>query len=222
MNYEFLKGKVVLLNAPPGAGKDVAATALQIFSSFHLYIPCDHLRFKEVLYEETAKYFGVNLEWLKDFATDRATKEVPTELLKVAADDYKLLQDICECRSVPDMQYIYISPRQALIFTSEVIIKPSKGSKYFGEKAAEKINLETFSVFSDSGFDEELLPIVAKVGKENVVVVKFTGQGSYDFLNDSRDWLNVPEGVKTLRMTNDSSVAEFVKDLLSKLGNIYV
>lgn len=211
--YKFT-GKVLLCNAPPNAGKDSITEALC------KALGSSHSEFKEELYKATANLFKVPYGVLRGLAVDRETKEEVNDLLYLTIPQYNRL-----CRvtggefAEAEEEMAFITPREALIYTSEVHIKPMYGKTYFGEKAAEAMDLEKGAIFSDSGFNEEMMPIIEKVGKDNVYVVKFTREGADDFEGDSRDWLEVPKGVACLETTNDGTIQELADEILSWLEN---
>jgi hypothetical protein len=80
-----------------------------------------------------------------------------------------------------------LSPREALIFVSEQIIKPAYGDDFFGIAAAQTL-VEGINVFSDGGFVPEVKALVGAVGYDNVLVIRMMREGC-SFDNDSRSYL---------------------------------
>lgn len=157
--------KVIILNGPPGCGKDTLAThILHHYSRFPACI--DIATVKAGLFEEVYEHFGIytqeQKEIIQEAASSRVLKEEPHFLLSG------------------------MSPRQALIHVSEDICKPMYGNSYFGELAAQRIH-DLYSevvIFSDGGFIEE----VSALAEENeVYVIGLHGRG--DFEGDSRSYL---------------------------------
>jgi hypothetical protein len=209
-----LKNKVVILNAPPSAGKDTVANALCTLTG------ATHSRFKHHLYLCTASLFKMPLERFMGLAEDTIDKEVPhKELILSNANYTKLCEHTKKNRAFTvDKEFnVHISPREALIFTSEVAIKPLMGNAYFGEAAASYITQSTGNIFSDGGFQEELSPIIKTVGSRNVYVVQFTREGSESFDGDSRNWLDVSEVLPSSNLlitTNNGTIDEIVNEIL--------
>lgn len=157
----------VILNGPPGCGKDTLAEAIGKYNFIHR-------SFKKQLYIETARHFGVELEAFIAEATDRKRKEMPWFPLYQYTPQGNLERTL--------------TPREALIYVSEELIKPTEGKDFFGKAAAEaclKDNVR-WAVFSDGGFEEEIEPLVEAFGQ--VVVVRLHREG-YTFEGDSRRYL---------------------------------
>lgn len=181
---------VVILNGPPNSGKDASASFM---SQFHYAeIPFVHSEMKHQLVALTKLIWNVSDEDWEHMYT-RENKELPNELLGG------------------------LSPRNALIQTSEEVIKPVYGRDYFGIAAARSLQNNTITVFSDGGFVEELLPIVNAVGVDNVLVIRIHREGC-DFSKDSRDYL--PDGVAgtTVDLYNDGSLEDFEVQVLEKIS----
>lgn len=120
----------------------------------------EHCEFKKALFIETVKQFDVTMDWFMDGYDDN--KEEPA----VELQGY--------------------SKRNALIYTSENIIKKKYGNDYFGLKAAEQIQDKTKVVFSDGGFDSEIYPVLAL--DPELFLIKIYRDG-YTYDNDSRNYI---------------------------------
>lgn len=204
------KQKVILLNGPPNSGKDVSALILK-----DLFAEGEHRAFKDVLYQETAKYFNVDLGWLTSMATDRTTKEAPTRelfdrtlnpLVRFALFLFSFVRPVG------------FSPRQALIHVSENIIKPRFGDTYFGLKLLSTILASgaNYTFVSDSGFLKELIPLVD--AELDVTVIRLHREGC-DYLGDSRRYLEDEElkdlGIRVIDIKNDGTIADLREKLLN-------
>ena len=144
-----------------------------------------HLSFKHQLFKETINEFDVDTIWFMDGFDNRATKERPEEDLRG------------------------LSRREAMIHTSENVIKPKFGKSYFGNQVARNINISTDYAISDGGFVEEIEPLLAKVGEDNVILVQLIRDGC-SYSTDSR------------RYFNGSVVETFVSGTISEMESEYI
>lgn len=178
-----------------------------------------HLSFKYVLFKETISFFGVDKEWFMDGYNDRSIKERPEDLLDG------------------------MSRREAMIYVSEVITKPAFGQDIFGVHVASEVEDGKNYAISDGGFEDELVPLINRVGADNIVLVQLTREGC-DYSSDSRRYFNgkpikeyvihsptninadhvLPNEfpVRTYRVHNNGSVEEFhqiLHDIYEKENN---
>lgn len=160
--------KIVILNGPPGCGKDTIA--IQLVDYFNLLHgkKARFSQFKDAVYRETQKYYGIPDSEM-DIFTDRLKKETPNNLLG------------------------FISPRQALIHVSESVIKPVHGQAFFGKESLKFVdkhakNFDMF-IFADGGFIAE----VDELRKHHEVLVIRLHNGNMDFKGDSRRYLTDEE-----------------------------
>lgn len=137
--------------------------------------------FKERLTTLTQMIHNVSSEWWEENYT-RELKEKPSERL------------------------MGLSPREALIKVSETVIKPNYGKDYFGKAAAESLE-EGINVFSDGGFKEEIIPLMDKVGSDNITIIRIA-RPNCSFDGDSRNYLEIPS-INTVDVNNDGSLEEF-------------
>lgn len=184
--------KVVVFNAPPGSGKDEACKRLKHCQWFYdkkegtSHKPY-HKEFKSKLFSITREVFSVSKEEWDEHYT-RELKEVPWNKLNG------------------------LSPRQALIFVSEDIIKPNFSKLYFGESLAKSLD-HGINVVSDGGFDDEMIPIIQAVGKENILVIKIKREGC-SFEGDSRSYLNTDKlRIMETWIDNNDSLDVFLKNV---------
>mgnify|MGYP000138124247 CR=1 FL=1 len=182
-----LRGKVILMNGPPNAGKDFATEKLVAATD------ADHREFKDILHNIAIAMTGLSREKYFEIYENKSWKEDPH----------------------PDL--LGMSPRGLLIWISEDVCKPKFGEQFFGMPAAGSVDIETGAVFSDSGFPEEVFPIANKVGAENVYVVRFSREGcsfegdSRNYLQPDQ----CPEGVKFIDLKNDGDINDFCRAILS-------
>ena len=162
--FGAVKGQLaVILNGPPGCGKDTLAKALsEVQPEFKV------TEFKEALYLKTADYYGHDLVEFTEAATDRVLKE---ELYYCPTKDL----------------YFPVTPREMLIQVSEVVIKPKYGDDYFGLAAGKTaLSRGPFAVFSDGGFDQEVDALLEYFN--HVLVIQLHRDG-YTFEGDSRNYI---------------------------------
>jgi hypothetical protein len=180
---------IYILNGPPNCGKDTIGDMLR---TKHNWLVS---QFKHDLYLETAKYYQVDVNWLKPMATNRIAKEIKSETL------------------------LGLTPRQALIHVSENICKPMFGQQYFGELAAKRVQdvseilkeqNDQPTVFTDGGFVAEAEEL-AKI--RNVVVLQLHGRGT--FQGDSRNFIEPKRGCKTYKLVlMDGCIKQAVADVM--------
>ena len=186
--------KVIVLNAPANSGKDFVA--LELIKHFGY----NHLEFKEPMYRIAQAITGLSEAAFFDIYNDREKKETVQP------------------------EFLGFSPRGLMIHISESFIKPTFGKEFFGNCLASKIIELGITVLTDSGFADELKPIVDKVGADNVHVIRFNRNGSKFESNDSRDYLDSSqfEQGKCPKFApfynNDSSINDFVDHILVNIG----
>lgn len=163
----------IVLNGPPGCGKDTIANGIV---SNRAYDFRKH-QFKDALYEHTAKHFAIDLDKFIHYASDRELKD-STSLAGLGGR----------------------TPREALIHVSEDIFKPREGNDYFGkaevnrlEKLYGDLDFRPNVVYPDGGFTAEVECIDAYY--DIVVVIRLHRTG-FDFSKDSRDYIHLPNTPK--------------------------
>lgn len=204
---------IVLLSGPPNSGKG--------FLAEHLIKRLGGVEkeFKASLYQHTAAYFGVDLDWFKIMTTDRIIKEIPLGQLMLPPREYIDLKMLLGQSGVAfDSQKSMISPREAMIFVSELVYKPKEGEDYFGLQAANTME-EGNNFVSDAGFAEEAEVQVTEFGVEDVLLVRIHREGT-TFEGDSRDYLDLDYlGVSTLDVDNNRDISEVVSDIAEFMAN---
>lgn len=183
---------VTILNGPPGSGKDTLADMLIEEAKAGGVKNVHHLRFKDVLYQETAEHFDVPIGYLIEVASDTIQKEKPLSVLQGK------------------------TPREALIHVSENIIKPLHGDDYFGRKTKEKmlslVSGDEFEinyfVISDSGFYEELYALCGP-HIDDLIFVKIHRDG-HSFKGDSRKYLSTGVVEAIINYTEVRNGTEYV------------
>lgn len=177
--------KVVILNGPALSGKDVGAKEMCAVLGGDRY-PCYHQQFKSKLIQLTKAIFSVkSSEWNKLYT--RENKEKPTDILGG------------------------MSPREALIYISEDVIKPKFGKSYFGVAAARGLR-EGVNIFSDGGFIEEVRPLISAVGVSNILIIRIFRDG-YSFEGDSRSYFPLDFGPLVVDVHNNGTEKEYFDKL---------
>ena len=185
------KMKVVILNGPPNSGKDVGAEHLsKVFEGYHK-------EFKGILFKATKAAFGLTDDvW--GILYKRESKELPSTYLIHNGE--------------------YISPRTAMINTSENVIKPLFGQDAFGKALANDLE-DGINFVSDGGFASEVKPISDMVGPENVLILRIRREGC-TFQGDSRRELSyndVEKGITIEDVNNVGDLCEYLDKLESKV-----
>lgn len=167
----------VVLNGPPGCGKDTIANEIvRANAENNTAFRCGEVikrQFKDALYEHTAKHFQVDLDKFIHFASSRELK------------DSKSLAGLGGR-----------TPRQALIHVSETVYKPRYGNDYFGKIEADnlcelgrRLGGSFTVIYPDGGFADEVTSIERAV--DGVLIVQLYRDG-FDFTSDSRNYLDLP------------------------------
>ena len=168
------KNEIVILNGPPGCGKDSMAGWFRRIYEF------EHLAFKEPIFDAVLQLTGIpSQEWFERY-DDRDLKEEPWDRIN-------------------DM-----SCRDLMIHVSENVMKKIHGQDYFGKVMAEKIKKDKDYVFSDGGFIPEIkaLKEAAYLTHELYVIRIF--RQDCEFKGDSRSYVNHNEiyGAKGFSVIN--------------------
>lgn len=184
--------KAIILNGPPESGKDTLADHL-VFSASGIR-NAEKREFKTKLFEIAASLAGITMNHMV-LLNNQETKNIPSPELPGGK-----------------------SPRQWLIFVSEVVVKPHLGLRYFGQAAAKTlVNTNAVYVFSDGGFDEEAVEIVRKVGKENLLVLRLS-RPDKTFAGDSRRYLDPNTAGATIAVKNTKDQETFLHEATLKVS----
>ena len=187
--------KVLILNGPPGIGKDTLANMLCEVA------PIIRGEFKHFLYVEAA-------QWIQDHV--KGAENITTAIVKARNENRDL-------KELP--WFLELSVRRILQIVSEDVVKPAMGKDYFGRVAAEYwYGKHIHHVISDGGFSEEVNAVCDKFGAENVTVIRLKAPG-FTFETDSRKYLMQDEvacRVITLEVIRGKpeSTVKYLKDIL--------
>lgn len=216
---------VVIFNAPPNSGKDVATEML-----WKYFQSGTKLAFKDSLYSDVASYYNISVTDLIEYHGDRKLKETPSEMFR-KYDKHSLKQYFFALLfiigAVFNIRHLmslgYYSSREALIHVSEDVMKPKYGSCYYGESLARKVEQSSSRFFfvSDSGYKEEVLPLLN--AGYNVYIVHLERIG-VTFEGDSRTLLTEDDfkgedgnmkykNLKFVKMNNNGSLDDLYKTI---------
>lgn len=172
----MIKRLAVILNGPPGCGKDTIANKIVAAEEPYFLGRRKFIKhqFKDALYEHTAKHFQVDVDKFIHYASDRDLKDS----ISLAGLGGR-------------------TPRQALIHVSEDVYKPRHGQDYFGKVEAARVKElagrmgGTINViYPDGGFGDEVVAIESAY--DFVLIVRLHRDG-FDFTGDSRRYINLPD-----------------------------
>lgn len=181
---------VVIFNSAANTGKDVAVNFLKDY-----FGTGEILAFKDELYKDTARHFGIDVNDLVEYHNDRDLKEVPDLMFGKYLNNpvkqyfFSLLYFIGVLINNRYLMSLgYYSSRESLIHVSEDLVKPIKGEEYYGYQLAHKIeqSSETFFFTGDGGFKKEIVPLLES--GYNVCVAQLIRSGA-TFEGDSRSLL---------------------------------
>lgn len=204
---------LLLLNGAKGCGKSDLVRRLKTEIEGLKERQC-----KDRLHLMTMSFFDVKPEVYWNYYHDRALKEKPTDLYKISLKSWHSLQmakgfqyrvsDVL--KSMPPESMIAISPRDAMIYVSECVVKPAFGKEYFGQYRVDSMSSNEIAIDDSAGFVEELGPAIRKLGQDNIMLLRIHGRGSSD--DDSR--IMIPDGVidNTFDIDNTGTLQEYLDE----------
>lgn len=195
---------IIILNGPTLCGKGTAYKVIR-----QLYSAGDG-RIKKKLHEIASALFNVPL----DLWEQREGKEDPHPALKLHISEYMRLANVITMPYPyePDV-FELISPRQALIYVSEVICKPAFGADYFGRERAERVAAPGLWVCESGGFIEE----VQMLPPEDVCIIRIYGRGRFN-PEDTRSYIDLP-GAFCVEIANVGSERDFLRNITATVDD---
>ncbi|CAM0062137.1 deoxynucleoside monophosphate kinase [Vibrio phage K406] len=217
--------KVCVFNSPPRGGKGVAASHMkQVINNQEGNLSDFHMEFKDELFKLTANFLGITVDEFLDGYDEKVVDFFNSGSIGM---NYAFMEDgITEdswLKDLPMYEFpdgVRRSKREALIYVSENVIKPSFGEDAFGKALVAQLPENGIVFVSDSGFPEELQPVIDHVGVENVLVVRIQREGC-TFEGDSRSYLDpdmFEQDVKFLQILNNGTEDEFKSEVEEGVG----
>lgn len=161
-----MKRDVIILNGPPGVGKD----ALAKFGG--LRFNATHLSFKGPMFEIAHGMLGDRgFNAMMSAYNERSRKELPMYTLSG------------------------LSPREFMIHISEDVVKPLFGNGHFGVLLCDKIkSIKGRVIISDGGFQDEIESVVRRLPLDTRVNLFRLHRNGFSFegSGDSRSYINIP------------------------------
>lgn len=200
--------KAILFTGEAGCGKGEAVDTIQEYLVEDMYVPI--LSCKDHLHELTQVFFNVDPETYWTIYGNREDKEKPNSLFRISSQGDNLHKMILFGSGLSDERvdkaiedgYVDFNIREAMIFTSECVAKPTFGTDYFGKVRASKVKDsyelildDSASAFSSSNgiiFDEADA-LMDKIGKENVYLIRIERPDNPHSVSDSRK--PIPKGI---------------------------
>lgn len=216
--------KIILFNSPKNVGKSKAIEYLKSEGINLISAEC-----KEALHNLTMTLFGVSPERYWEIYNTRELKEVPLDefSMNLPFGELTWLEDCVGY--IPDAQInftrrgtsVKLSIRQAMIYVSEIVVKPRWEQDWFGQERVRKIKMFEESLdeylkllFCDDScaFVEELVPLIEYLGQENILLIRIHRDG-FTFDGDSRSY--IPNGViaNTVNINNDGTEIQFLEEV---------
>lgn len=213
----MLNKKCVLLSGPAGCGKGVLTEAIKRQLGGEV-ISC-----KTKLHDLVCEMFCLTPEFWFEVYEDREKKETRMEELSVSVRSYNKLAKVLGINKVTHKfpcDTVHLSPRQAMIFVSEVILKPTFGRDYLGRARAKLVEQspsdliidDSCAAFKSEGRLDttEVDALVSLVGQDNVLLIRIYRNGN-TYKGDSR--LRMPTGVidNTIDLSNDEDEESYTR-----------
>lgn len=195
--------RAILLNGPPGSGKDLSAVIIRNFLLGKFSTKKDFFRPELIKFADPLK---------------AATHQL---LCIPHGCEYYEKEFGNEWKNKEQIEFFNKTPRSEYIALSEEYAKKRHGDDVFGKLAARRIQLSkaanTF-IFSDGGFPEEAEPIINYLGIDNVGLIELS-RNDCSFDGDSRNYISsnlLPRYPKLKYMKIDNSGTQQLLTILLK------
>ena len=232
--------KIILASGPKECGKN---SLLQEYLSQYEYsrdTAVYDASCKVHLYKLVQDFFLVSKERFWEIYNDRELKEKPIPEFRITLmpADYKALEKIVGSLTIAGCNLVYslnrpndpvhinLSIRSAMIYVSEIIIKPRLGENFFGRARMEFIKNPHPSVqysklcdinylfYDDSsasftGRSDELVGLEDYFGEDNILLINIRGRGKFG-VGDSSDYHADGTVKHTVDLWNTGTEKEFL------------
>lgn len=224
--------KIVLLSGPALSGKN---ELLKRVATQRRHLSCmEQLKdasCKVHLYKLVQDIFLISEERFWEIYNDRNLKEVPLPEFRITltSTEYKALEKIVGSLTIPGCNLIYslnkprepihinLSVRFAMVYVSEILIKPRFSMDYFGRARMHLIQSDpSFSLFYDDssasfqGGSDELVGLVDYFGEDNILLINIRGRGEFG-VGDSRNYHADGTVKHTVDLWNTGTEEEFLE-----------
>lgn len=186
-----LLNTLVLLNGPPRCGKDTIA--MSVYTALRKHnLTAYKRKISKPLKDATHAAYGCH----------------------VRHDHFE------HCKEEPNEIFFGLTPRQAYINMSELLLKPSHGDDIVGKMfiRSTKVEEDHYMIISDCGFLSELEPIIEHYA--TVFLVRLHREGT-NFDNDSRSYVYTGNNrVFEYDVDNNGSVEDTTDTILNHLEKL--
>jgi hypothetical protein len=203
--------RLILLNGPRECGKSDAVKLL------HAHFDLVERQCKDKVHELTQAFFSVSRERYYEIYLSRKLKDSPVPEFMVTGKAYQLLQNILGEQNPRYTGMVkMLSIREAMIYVSECLCKPSFGVDYFGIVRAKSITDGELAIDDSAGFEDELYPAIKLLGQKNIILIRIYGRGNFE--GDSRRYIG--DGVidNTIDIHNNSTLDDYLDEIVHHVG----
>lgn len=180
--------KIVLLSGGIGVGKTTIMTYLIQNYGF------ESAECKEKLFDDVCNLFSVPKSLFYQLYEHRILKETPDKNFILSREAFERLRE--NIPGIKDRETtdgnVMLSPREAMIYTSECVFKPSFGPAHYGNERIKKMNRSSSTLFVDgsAAFPEEVDSLLNHVGLDNIYLLRiFSNDVEPESSADSRKML---------------------------------
>lgn len=198
--------KILLLNGPRECGKSEAVRELK------QHFPLIERRCKDKLFTLVMDLFCIKHDAFWDIYNTRSLKESPLPEFTVSRAAYDSLRSVLPNLPPSHNEVMELTCRQAMIFVSEVVCKPTFGKEYFGIARAQSMGADELAIDDSCGFDDEVGAVIERLGPDNVLLVRIHGRGQFE--NDSRTYISDGLVPNTLDVYNTGSEREYLQQMM--------